>query len=126
MPVQTPADVLRSARVRLAAEAAWLHDPESDLAVDAAGHDCLPYVVEAVRWDVYGALLAAQSGDAALDAALWFFVEAAALGVRTEGLLSVYVMALVFAWNDAPERVHVDVLLVLDAALVLATAAEAA
>ena len=124
MAYQSPVDVLRSARARLATPGGWLHASPHQ-ATNAHGEGCRAYDDGAVAWDVYAALLAAKSGDAALDTALGFVAVAA--GLRTEVVkpLDLEVFDEVLRWQDDPHRALSAVLSALDRAIDLAVAAAA-
>lgn len=117
-------DVLRSARARLAEPACWLAGGRHE-AENGDARPCTEGAPEAVRWGLYGALVAAGSAAAALDAACVLLARVIDRGLElTPATVTadLGVMARIFDWHDAPMRTHPEVLRVLDGALALAEA----
>jgi len=100
--------ILCSARARLTDPARWLHGHEHE-AVDVHGRRCLAWAPNAARWDLYGALQAAEGTVPATDEALRFLAHAAKLACVD--------LLAVAEWADEPERTHAEILAVLDAAI---------
>jgi hypothetical protein len=110
--VKTVADLLRDAKAKIAGPEAWT---QGVLARDTAGVAVDPTNPDACRWCAEGAVVAAtgqQTFEEASDRCLAYL--RASCGE-----------AALFAWNDAPERSHEEVLEVFDFAILTAEVAGA-
>lgn len=123
----TALEILRSARALLADPEHWLHAATGAESVWNAhgtdGYGRNPWDADAVRWDVYGAFVAARGSDKALDLACCYLGQAIGIGGDTSPSSpgpSAEQMGRIFDWNDAAERTHEELLAALDAAIVLA------
>jgi hypothetical protein len=114
--------LLRAVRARLAEPSAWLHGWErAALAVDAEGCACEPSDPRAVRWDFWGAVVAAMENAPPWERPLAAACEAwrglgGAIGILPSLPLETVVLA-VCCWHDAPETTHADLLTALDRAV---------
>jgi hypothetical protein len=117
----TARDLLLRACVRLAEPSAWLHGSErAALAADADGGACEPSDPRAIRWDFWGAVVAAMENATPEERPLAAACDAwrrlgAAVGIGPSLPLETLVLA-VCCWHDAPETTHADLLAALDRA----------